>query len=93
MHIPALGLTARYPGYVAWCRKGEHGYRVGIAFTDEQAWCGARMGEQVGQIERYCRLHEGSGPTPRQSEALAREWVTRHAGEFSHEAFVQPALD
>ncbi len=93
MHIPALGLTARYPGYVAWCRKGEHGYRVGIAFTDEQALFGARMGEQVCQIERYCRLHEGSGPTPRQSEALAREWVTRHAGEFSHEAFVQPALD
>ncbi|MGY2328650.1 PilZ domain-containing protein [Pseudomonas sp. SDT2931_S440] len=93
LHIPSLGQTARYPGYVAWCRKAENGYRVDIAFTDEQALFGARMGEQVCQIERYCRLHEGVEPTPGQSEALAREWVTRHAGEFSHEAFVLPALD
>ena len=26
-------------------------------------------------------------------EALAREWVSRHAVEFSHEVFVAPALD
>ncbi|AHC34463.1 MULTISPECIES: PilZ domain-containing protein [unclassified Pseudomonas] len=91
--IPSLGASARYPGYVAWCRKAGSGYRVGVAFTDEHALFGARMGEQVCQIERYCRLHVDTEPTPQQVEALAREWVSRHAGEFSHEALVQPALD
>ncbi|WP_236306970.1 PilZ domain-containing protein, partial [Pseudomonas lactis] len=93
LHIPSLGPSARYPGYVSWCRKVEQGYRIGICFTDEHALFGARMGEQVCQIERYCRLHEDAEPTPAQLEAMARDWVSRHAGEFSHEAVVQPALD
>lgn len=93
MHLPSLGATARYPGYVAWCRKTVEGYRIGVSFTDEQALFGARMSEQVCQIERYCRLHADTGPTSRHIEALAHEWVTRHAVEFSHEAFGQAALD
>lgn len=93
LRIPSLGASARYPGYVAWCRKVETGYRIGISFTDEHALFGARMGEQVCQIERYCRLHEHTEPTPAQLETLAREWVSRHAGEFAHETFVQPVLD
>lgn len=93
LHIPSLGASARYPGYVAWCRKVEGGYRVGISFTDEHALFGARMGEQACRIERYCRQHEDAEPSPQQFEALAREWVARHALEFSHDAFVQPARD
>ncbi|NVZ20553.1 PilZ domain-containing protein [Pseudomonas costantinii] len=93
LRIPSLGASARYPGYVAWCRKVENGYRIGISFTDEHALFGARMGEQVCQIERYCRLHEDVEPTAEQLEVMAREWVSLHAGEFSHEAFVQPVLD
>lgn len=97
IHIPSLGSAARYPGYVAWCRKNANSYRVGIAFTDEQALFGARMGEQVCQIERYCRQHQDAKPTPQRIEALAREWVARHAGEFSHDtlhqALMQPTLD
>ncbi|MPQ85651.1 PilZ domain-containing protein [Pseudomonas sp. MAFF 730085] len=93
LSIPSLGASARYPGYVAWCRTVENGYRIGISFTDEHALFGARMGEQVCQIERYCRMHENAAPTALQLETLAREWVARHAGEFSREAFVAPALD
>ncbi|MDD5443455.1 MAG: PilZ domain-containing protein [Pseudomonas fluorescens] len=91
--IPSLGASARYPGYVAWCRKVDKGYRVGISFTDEHALFGARMGEQVCQMERYCRLHEEAEPTPAQLEAMAREWVSRHAVEFSNASFVAPVLD
>ena len=97
MHIPSLGAAARYLGYVAWCRSVENGYQIGIAFTDPHALFGARMGEQVCQIERYCRLHEDAELTPQQAETLAREWVARHAGDFSHDtlhkAFVAPVLD
>ena len=93
MSMPTLGENARYPGYIAWCEKHPAGYRIGVALIDEQTLFGARMGEQVCQIERYCRLHEDAEPTPAQLEAMARDWVSRHAGEFSHEAVVQPALD
>lgn len=93
MHLPSLGADARYPGYVAWCRKAGNAYRIGITFIDEHALFGARMSEQVCQIARYCRLHERPESTPQQVEALAREWVTRHAGEFSREAFAQPTRD
>ena len=93
LYMPTLGENAHYPGYIAWCEKHLQGYRVGIALIDEQTLFGARMGEQVCQIERYCRLHEEAEPTPAQLEAMAREWVSRHAVEFSHASFVAPVLD
>ena len=93
LHIPSLGTGARYPGYVAGCRKAENGYRVGISFTDGHALFSARMGEQACRIERYCRQHADAEPTPQYLDAMARKWVARHASEFSHEAFVAPALD
>lgn len=91
--MPSLGEHICYHGYVAWCLRRKHGYLVGIAFVDEQTLFGARMGEQVFQIERYCRLHEPKAEQ-QQMQALALEWVQQHAEDFSHEqvrqAFVQP---
>ncbi|MCO7612309.1 PilZ domain-containing protein [Pseudomonas chlororaphis] len=93
VHMPSLGENARYNGYVAWCLKRKRGYLVGIAFVDEQTLFSARMGEQVCQIARYCRLRE---PLSEQRciEALALDWVERHAKDYSedrvHQAFVQP---
>ncbi|MNR58409.1 hypothetical protein D3C85_1794050 [compost metagenome] len=57
---------------------------MGIAFVDEQTLFSARMGEQVCQIERYCRQHE---PQSEQlsNQTLALEWVQLHANEFSHD--------
>ena len=92
VYMPTLGDNARYNGYVAWCLKRKRGYLVGIAFVDEQTLFGARMGEQVCQIARYCRLHE---PQSEQQciEALALEWVEQHAEDYSEDrvrqAFVQ----
>ncbi|MFW0756687.1 PilZ domain-containing protein [Pseudomonas sp. H11T01] len=96
VRMPSLGENACYLGYVAWCLRRKKGYLVGIAFIDEQTLFCARMGEQVCQMARYCRLHE---PQIEQQgvEALALEWVQQHADEFSHDtvrqAFIQPALD
>ncbi|MEB0207016.1 PilZ domain-containing protein [Pseudomonas sp. CCC3.1] len=97
MHMPSLGETAHYPGYIAWCEKQPQGYRVGVAFTDDQILFGARMGEQVCQIEHYYRLQHEQNQLPENMEALALEWVNRHAVEFSQatldHALAQPALD
>ena len=96
IHMPTLGEDAHYQGYIAWCEKREQGYRVGIAFTDAQTLFGARMGEQVCQIERDCRMNEAHDDL-QDIQALALQWVEQHADEFSHDsvrkAFAQPVLD
>ncbi|MEE1866727.1 PilZ domain-containing protein [Pseudomonas auratipiscis] len=83
MIIPSLGDSARFSGYVAWCQKQQDGYRVGIAFIDEQALFGARMSEQVCQIQHLYQQHTREQTTPPDLEALAQQWVSLHAGEFS----------
>ncbi|WP_249672930.1 PilZ domain-containing protein [Pseudomonas abieticivorans] len=87
LRMPTLGNDACYPGYVAWCRKQEDGYRVAIAFTDEQTLFGARMGEQLCHIRQYCEDNaEQAG-----LEQLAQQWVALHASEFSHASLNLPA--
>ncbi|TDF84771.1 PilZ domain-containing protein [Pseudomonas sp. H9] len=83
MIIPSLGESARYPGYIAWCQKQQQGYRVGIAFIDEQALFGARMCEQICQIQHLYQQQTLDEATPPDLDALARQWVSLHAGEFS----------
>ena len=94
--MPTLSEQVCYLGYVAWCLRRKHSYLVGIAFIDEQTLFMARMGEQVCQIERYCRQQQLQGEQPG-SQALALQWVDQHASEYSHEtvrqAFTMPALD
>ena len=83
MCMPSLGENARYPGYIAWCEKHLDGYRIGVALIDEQTLFGARMGEQVCQIEHYSRLQQQQGPCPLDLQALALEWIIHHSAEFS----------
>ncbi|WP_248804565.1 PilZ domain-containing protein [Pseudomonas sp. MWU13-2100] len=90
MRIPSLGEAACYPGYVAWCLKRKHGYRVGIAFVDEQTLFGARMGEQVCQIERYQRTRGRQSEDRQNIEVIALEWVREHAGDFSRASLEHP---
>jgi len=96
VRMPTLNAEICYPGYGAWCLRRKKGYLVGIAFTDEQTLFSARMGEQVCQIERYCRMNEAHDDL-QDIQALALQWVEQHADEFSHDsvrkAFAQPVLD
>ena len=96
LSMPTLGENARYPGYIAWCEKRPDGYRVGVAFTDDQILFGARMGEQVCQIEHYYRLQQHS-QSPENIETLALEWIGHHAVEFSQatldRALASPLVD
>lgn len=85
MYMPTLGEAAHYPGYIAWCEKRAEGYRIGVAFTDDQTLFGARMGEQICQIEHYSRLQHQSNLPSNSQQTLALEWINRHAAEFSQE--------
>ena len=97
MRMPTLGASAHYPGYVAWCEKTPEGYRIGVVFTDEQTLFGARMGEQVCQIEHFYRLQRLQNPQVDNLQALALEWISLNAVDFSQatveRALTQPALD
>lgn len=70
---------------------------MGIAFTDAQTLFGARMGEQVCQIEHFYRLQRLQNPQVDNLQALALEWISLNAVDFSQatleRALAQPALD
>jgi len=92
MTMPTLGNDVHYPGYVAWCRKQPQGYLIGVAFTDEQTLFGARMGEQVCQIQHYCETHSPFTDSVESIDALARQWVEQHAAEFSQASLSEAGL-
>ncbi|MNY80707.1 hypothetical protein D3C86_2218890 [compost metagenome] len=56
---------------------------MGIAFIDEQALFGARMSEQVCQIQHLYQQQVQSQTTPGDLDILAQQWVSLHANEFS----------
>ncbi|MEE9098706.1 PilZ domain-containing protein [Pseudomonas nitroreducens] len=82
LRIPLLGDSARYPGVVAWSRKQNSDYIVGIAFIDEDTLFRARMVEQVCQIERYRRQREQETGAALSFEELALEWIAHNAQDF-----------
>lgn len=83
LRIPVFGEHARYPGVVAWCRKQEDEFLVGIAFVDEDTLFRARMVEQVCQIEHYRHQREQELGCSLSVETVAQEWIAQHAAEFS----------
>jgi len=82
LRIPLLGDAARYPGIVAWSRKQNSDYRVGIAFIDEDTLFRARMIEQVCQIEHYRRQQMQALGSDLPIEDLALEWIAHNAADF-----------
>ena len=86
LHIPLLGDQARYPGVVAWCRRLENDYLVGIAFIDEDTLFRARMVEQVCQIQHYRQQLEHESGQPIAIEQCAQDWIAKHAATFPYMA-------
>lgn len=84
LRIPLLGDQACYPGVVAWCRRQENNYLVGIAFIDEDTLFRARMVEQVCQIQHYRQQLEDESGQPMAIEQCAQDWIAKHAAEFPY---------
>ncbi|WP_447747610.1 PilZ domain-containing protein [Pseudomonas nicosulfuronedens] len=82
LRIPLLGDAARYPGIVAWSRRQNSDYRVGIAFIDEDTLFRARMIEQVCQIEHYRLQQVQASGSEQPFEDLALEWIAQNAADF-----------
>ena len=84
LRIPLLGEQARYPGVVAWYRRQDSDYLVGIAFLDEDTLFRARMVEQVCQIQHYRQQLEQASGHPMAIEQCAQDWIAKHAAEFPY---------
>jgi len=82
VRIPLVNPVFEGTGRVAWCRKKNGDFEVGIQFTNEQDAFTVRMVEQVCHIEHYrneVRTMEGRELT---REAAAREWIAKYAAQF-----------
>lgn len=84
LRIPLLGDQAHYPGVVAWCRRLEDGYLVGIAFIDEDTLFRARMVEQICQIQHYRQQLEHESGQSMAIEQCAQDWIAKHAAQFPY---------
>ncbi|WP_061238004.1 PilZ domain-containing protein [Ectopseudomonas composti] len=84
LRIPLLGDQAHYPGVVAWCRRLEDDYLVGIAFIDEDTLFRARMVEQICQIQHYRQQLEHESGQPMAIEQCAQDWIAKHAAQFPY---------
>lgn len=67
---------------VCWCRKGEHGFEIGVCFDDEQVHFAMRMTEQVCHIEAYRRRVLETENREISAEEAAKEWIQQYAAFF-----------
>ncbi len=80
--IPMVTPKFEAVGQVRWCRKTDHGCRVGVQFLDDDDAYRTRMVEQVCQIESYRRRENeenGRWITPEQAAA---EWIEKYAHQY-----------
>ena len=80
INIPGHDFEAH--GRVAWCRKSEGKYDVGVSFINKGDAYSLRMVEQVCHIEQYrhqVRQFEGRELTGAEA---AKEWIERYAETF-----------
>ncbi|TCK17233.1 PilZ domain-containing protein [Thiogranum longum] len=69
-------------GRVAWCRKEDGGFTVGVSFLQAGDRFRVRMVEQVCHIEHYkSEVLETEGRLI-SGEQAACEWIDRYAGSF-----------
>jgi hypothetical protein len=80
--IPVFGERFEVDGTVAWCRRQNGRYDIGVAFAREQDRFAVRMVEQLCYIEEYRNRVEREQGRTMSSEQAAAEWVEHFAGEF-----------
>jgi len=74
---PAFVTTGR----VAWCRRSNNTFKLGVQFLDAEEAYRTRMVEQVCHIEDYRRSERIKGRELGVEEA-ASEWIQRFAAQF-----------
>lgn len=82
LRIPTVEPPFEARARVAWCRREEESYLVGVEFLDSSDAFQARMVQQVCSIERFreeIAAKEGRDLT---TQEAAAEWIQKYAGRF-----------
>lgn len=80
--IPVREPAFETTGTIAWCRRVNCHYDVGVQFADADTEFSVRMVEQICQIHHYQKqVLEQEGRALSSAEA-ALEWVVRYAQDF-----------
>lgn len=82
IHIPISDPVFEAVGVVAWCKKMEEDFLIGVQFAEEATEFSVRMVEQICQIEHFRHQilkHEGRHLT---GEEAASEWIKLKAAKF-----------
>lgn len=80
--IPVQEPAFEATGTIAWCRRTNSHYEVGVQFADASTEFAVRMVEQVCQIHHYQReVLEKEGRSLSGADAAA-EWVAKYAQDF-----------
>jgi hypothetical protein len=83
LRIPHLRPVIEFPKVrVAWCRKEDSKFTVGVQFLDSAEAFRVRMVEQICHIESYRRDIEQREGRQLTAEEAAEEWITRYASSF-----------
>lgn len=82
LRIPYLEPPFEVRARVAWCRRENDGYRIGVRFLAEEDAYRSRMVEQICAIESYRKeVHHREGRILTTAQA-AQEWIERFAARF-----------
>ena len=83
IRIPYLQPEYKAPGRIAWCKKADDFYELGIEHTGEKDKSRLIMVEQISHIEHYrneVMITEGRNLT---GEEAAKEWNSIHGSTYS----------
>jgi len=82
LRIPFVQPTFEANARVAWCRKCDEGYELGVQFLGADDAFRARMVEQVCSIESYRRNISRIEQRDLSAQEAALEWIQKYASEF-----------
>lgn len=82
LRVPTVSPPFETRGRVAWCRRIDSNYEMGVQFLEASDAFRARMVEQVCHIEQFrSQVREREGRELSAQEAAA-EWIREHAADF-----------
>lgn len=86
LRIPVGDQMFKVNGQVAYCASSRESgrFRTGVAFLDAENAFRAKLAEEILQINEYQRRISRALGRDVSEEEAAREWIQKHARNFSH---------
>lgn len=90
IRVPSISDSFKFEGQVAWCKKNDGDYTVGIQFYNSEHSFTARVVEQICHIESYRKEVLKKEQRKLSSDEAAEEWIALYADKFPHIGYITP---